>query len=100
MLRSGQVVEPGGEVRIPGFVVPLEVEEGATGEFLLVPSRACVHTPPPDTNQIVLVKHSVAKINAGRPVWVYGKLKVAKTASRNGRAAYEIQSTHVEPYEN
>ncbi len=47
----------GQHVRLPGYIVPLEVsEEGRTTEFLLVPYfGACIHVPPPPSNQIVHV---------------------------------------------
>ncbi len=45
----------GQQVKLPGYIVPLEVsEEGRTTEFLLVPYYgACIHVPPPPSNQIV-----------------------------------------------
>lgn len=48
----------GQNIRLPGYIVPLEVsEEGRTTEFLLVPYfGACIHVPPPPSNQIVHVK--------------------------------------------
>ena len=47
----------GQQVRLPGYIVPLEVsEEGRVTEFLLVPYfGACIHVPPPPPNQIVHV---------------------------------------------
>nr|BFE93749.1 hypothetical protein GCM10020185_42850 [Pseudomonas brassicacearum subsp. brassicacearum] len=48
----------GQQIRLPGYIVPLEVsEEGRTTDFLLVPYfGACIHVPPPPSNQIVHVK--------------------------------------------
>ena len=46
----------GKRVKIPGFVVPLEGTAELTTEFLLVPYfGACIHVPPPPSNQIVYV---------------------------------------------
>jgi hypothetical protein len=46
----------GVEVKIPGFIVPLEEAKGEVTEFLLVPYfGACIHTPPPPANQILHV---------------------------------------------
>ena len=43
-------------VRIAAFIVPLEDNMQESDEFLLVPYfGACIHTPPPPANQIVLV---------------------------------------------
>jgi hypothetical protein len=64
-------------VKIPGFVVPLEGDADSITEFLLVPYfGACVHVPPPPSNQIVYVKFSegVPIDNLYDAVWVTGKL--------------------------
>src|SRR5690606_18432104 len=59
--RTGEMPESlrklnGVEVRIPGFMVPLEDTETRVTEFLLVPYfGACIHTPPPPPNQMVHV---------------------------------------------
>ncbi len=47
----------GSKVKIPGFVIPLEGDDKAVTEFLLVPYfGACIHVPPPPPNQIIYVK--------------------------------------------
>ncbi|GEM80346.1 DUF3299 domain-containing protein [Vibrio superstes] len=47
---------PIGEVTINGFLVPLQMDGMKTTQFLLVPTAdACVHTPPPPINQIIVV---------------------------------------------
>jgi hypothetical protein len=46
----------GRKIRMPGYVVPLDAVRDGRREFLLVPYfGACIHTPPPPANQIVLV---------------------------------------------
>ncbi len=89
-------------VRIPGFVVPLDdfQEEGA--EFLLVPYYgACVHTPPPPPNQIVMVgmtgKKSI-KLGLFDAVWISGRLKIASVESPYGTVGYQLEGMKVEPY--
>jgi hypothetical protein len=54
------------EVRIPGFVVPLEGDAKTVTAFLLVPYfGACIHVPPPPTNQVIYVSvNSDNKCNA------------------------------------
>jgi hypothetical protein len=92
----------GKQVRIPGFVVPLDdfQEEGA--EFLLVPYYgACVHTPPPPPNQIVMVEMSgkkAVKLNLFDAVWMSGTLKIASVESPYGTVGYTLQGMKVEPY--
>ncbi|GAM60177.1 hypothetical protein JCM19232_510 [Vibrio ishigakensis] len=47
---------PSDEITIQGFLVPLEMDGMKTTKFLLVPTAgACVHTPPPPINQIIVV---------------------------------------------
>ena len=47
----------GKTIRMPGYVLPLEFSGSKAAEFLLVPwVGACIHTPPPEPNQIVYVK--------------------------------------------
>ena len=89
-------------VRIPGFVVPLDdfQEEGA--EFLLVPYYgACVHTPPPPPNQIVMVGMSgrkSIKLNLFDAVWMSGRLKIESIESPYGTVGYQLEGLKVEPY--
>lgn len=89
-------------VRIPGFVVPLDdfQEEGA--EFLLVPYYgACVHTPPPPPNQIVMVGmtgRKAIKLNLFDAVWMSGRLKIASVESPYGTVGYQLEGLKVEPY--
>lgn len=64
-------------VKIPGFVVPLEGDTDNITEFLLVPYfGACVHVPPPPSNQIVYVKFAkgVPIDNLYDAIWVTGTL--------------------------
>jgi hypothetical protein len=89
-------------VRIPGFVVPLDdfQEEGA--EFLLVPYYgACVHTPPPPPNQIVMVSmegRKTIKLNLFDAVWMSGRLKISSVESPYGTVGYQLDGLKVEPY--
>ena len=56
--RSSARTELAGmDVRIPGYVIPLEFAGTKVREFLLVPYHgACIHTPPPPANQIIFVR--------------------------------------------
>ena len=63
--QSGLVTVPeldGKNIRITGFMVPLEVDFGeaeTVNEFVLVPSAGmCMHVPPPPPNQLMLIKLS------------------------------------------
>lgn len=63
----------GKRVKIPGFVVPLEGTPELTTEFLLVPYfGACIHVPPPASNQIVYVtfEEGIPLDNIYDAIWV------------------------------
>lgn len=90
----------GAQVRVPGFVVPLdEVAEGLK-TFLLVPYfGACIHTPPPPSNQIIhVVTRAPAKVRTMDPVWVRGTLKTERQNSAMGASGYRLDAVAVEPY--
>ncbi len=103
MSSAPVVTELDGErVRLPGFIVPLDFEGTEVSEFLLVPYfGACIHVPPPPSNQIVFVKaeraYSLKQIFD--PVWVTGTLSTQAFLNDVGDAGYTMQATEVEPYE-
>jgi uncharacterized protein len=91
----------GQNVRIPGFIVPLEDSKDGLKEFLLVPYfGACIHSPPPPANQIVhVLPRSPAKgFRSMDAVWISGTLTVGKTDSYMGAAGYRIEAVTVSPY--
>ena len=101
--RSAPVVSAldGQRIRLPGFVVPLDFEDTEISEFLLVPYfGACIHVPPPPSNQIVYVK-TVAGYPLKElfdPVWVTGELHTQAYLNDVGDAGYTMQATIIEPY--
>ncbi|GGO71387.1 hypothetical protein GCM10010982_27060 [Bowmanella pacifica] len=92
----------GQQVRIPGFVVPLEGDDDKLTEFLLVPYfGACIHVPPPPPNQIVYVK-----FEKGTPVeslydavWITGTLSTKGWSGDIATVGYSLQGVKVEAYE-
>ena len=100
----GKVVEGlnGTPIRLPGFVVPLEGDSHEITAFLLVPYfGACIHVPPPPTNQIVYVAYPEgAKVDdLWDAVWVTGTLQTTAASHEMGDAAYSLTATSVTPYE-
>ncbi len=93
----------GEAVRLPGFIVPLTMEERETyTEFLLVPYfGACLHSPPPPPNQIVYVRADPAvKIDSiYDPVWVEGVMQTERHENDTGNAAYTIVLSNLELFE-
>lgn len=90
----------GQKIRIPGYVVPLEESKAGLKEFLLVPYfGACIHTPPPPSNQIVhVLPAKAASFRSMDTVWVSGTLRVARHDSYMGASSYRVEATAVEPY--
>jgi hypothetical protein len=91
----------GKTVRIPGFVVPLEEGKDGLKEFLLVPYfGACVHSPPPPSNQIihVLPKSAAKGYRSMDTVWVSGVLKTVQADTYMGAASWRLEAQSVAPY--
>jgi hypothetical protein len=92
------------KIRMPGFVVPLDAVRNGQREFLLVPYfGACIHTPPPPANQIVLVTPH-PQLNLSKTlesmdvIWVEGELKEARTKTASGVSGYSLEAIQVYPY--
>jgi len=92
----------GTRVKIPGFMVPLELTAGAkVKEFLLVPYfGACIHYPPPPPNQIVYVnsEEPLSLQLTSVPVWVTGELKTDFKNTGMAAAGYSMVADEVVEY--
>lgn len=99
----------GQTVRLPGYVLPLEITGKKVTEFLLVPwVGACIHTPPPPPNQIVHVRadapFEVTSLFA--PVWVTGRLAAGAVrreltlldGSSDIDIGYTVRASRIEPF--
>ncbi len=89
-------------VRLPGFIVPLDIgKDGLVSEFFLVPYfGACIHVPPPPPNQIVYVKvaKGIALDSIYEAYWVTGTMSISKKTTQLGAAAYTLAASKVEIY--
>jgi uncharacterized protein len=87
-------------VKLSGFLVTLEGDGKAVSEFLLVPFfGACIHVPPPPSNQIVLVRTADKPFNVKQifqTVAVTGRLRTQLVRNEVASASYVIEATHVE----
>ena len=98
-------------IRIPGYVLPLEMSGTKVTEFLLVPYvGACIHVPPPPPNQIIYVK--VAQNNGYRSDKLYDPVFVTGVISANAQVrdlhlvdgsaginiGYSMEASNIEPY--
>lgn len=89
--------------RIAGFVLPLEREGERVTEFLVVPYfGACIHVPPPPSNQIIHAKSSwpLSGLAMMRPYWVHGVFSVERGETYWGVAGYRLTVEKVLPYED
>jgi len=87
-------------VRLPGYIVPLEENQGKISEFLLVPYYgACIHTPPPPANQIVhVMPDRPAPFASMDTVWITGRIHARKTDSSMAVSGYDMSAASVIPY--
>ena len=91
----------GQRVKLPGFMVPLGGDENKVTEFLLVPYfGACMHTPPPPSNQIVYVNYpkGVSADMLYDPVWIEGPIKTGELESELAVSAYSMTAENVSLY--
>jgi len=91
-------------VSIPGFIAPLEQNNGVITEFLLVPYfGACIHSPAPPANQTVHVKTAsdagVRVEDAYDPIWVSGELLIDKSTTDIGNASYKVKEANIQKYD-
>ena len=91
----------GQNVRIAGYLVPLDETKDGLIQFLLVPYfGACIHTPPPPSNQIIEVRPKQPS-KGYRPmdtVWVSGSLRTLRSETYMGASSYRMEAMRVEPY--
>ncbi|MFC3122466.1 DUF3299 domain-containing protein [Agaribacter flavus] len=88
-------------VKIPGFVVPLEGDTTGMTEFLLVPYfGACIHVPPPPSNQIVYVKFSepVPIDNLYDAIWVTGTLSTKGWRGDIASVGYRLSGMEISAF--
>ena len=90
-------------VKVPGYLVPLNMNEDLTAtKFLLVSTPgACVHLPPPSPNQIIYIEYDKGlpyEETATYPYWVYGKLTSKMQTSEYSDAMYSMHADLVTDY--
>lgn len=116
IVEHGQIAAPGeaaegayevvddfnGEtVRLPGYLVPLDLNAEGGTEFLLVPYfGACIHVPPPPPNQIVYVTVEDPYVLEAlfEPVWVTGEFDVVTLSTDLAEVAYSLSAGDIEAY--
>lgn len=100
------------EIKLSGYLLPLDLSGNAVTEFLLVPYvGACIHTPPPPENQII---HAVSATPTPyevdemfKPVSVTGRLQVKSSSkelflqdgSNDISIGYKLSVEKIEAYQ-
>ena len=92
----------GAYVRLPGFIIPLEISTNGVTDFVLVPYvGACIHTPPPPPNQLVFVKakNPWPDDQLWDPVWVVGTMRTQLQTTEVAQTGYALSADTMETYE-
>ena len=91
----------GAYIRMPGFIIPLEVGESGVTDFILVPYvGACIHVPPPPPNQLVVVKAKEAwpSDQLWDAVWVVGTMHTQLQTTDIAETGYALTADTMEIY--
>jgi uncharacterized protein len=100
----------GSKHRIPGYITPIEMDGTKVTKFFLVPSAgACIHTPPPPANQLVLIDfpEGIELVSLMTPVWVEGQLTGHQSkenvnysdGAANVQSVYAMKAEGIEQYQ-
>jgi len=84
----------GRAVKIPGFVVPLELDDNLVTEFFLVPYfGACFHKPPPPPNQIIYItsEKGIEVNDIYAPIWVKGLIETEQKGHELAMSLYSMK---------
>ena len=89
-------------IKMPGFIIPFDSNAKGVTEFMLVPYvGACLHTPPPPANQLVMVSSAKPwpSDQLWDPVWVIGRMRTQLQSTDLGQTGYSIKADAMEVYE-
>ncbi len=92
----------GETVQMSGFVVPLDYSGTGVTAFILVPYvGACIHVPPPPSNQLVLVTtdRPYENDNLFEPVTVTGMFGTASNTTQLAEIGYALSADRIAPYD-
>lgn len=91
----------GALIRMPGFIIPLELEAAGVTRFVLVPYvGACLHVPPPPPNQLVHVTTAPPWPGSElwEAVWVTGTLRAQMQSTEVAETGYTLHAEEMEIY--
>lgn len=91
----------GQNIKLPGYVVPLDFEATGLDIFILAPFiGACIHVPPPPPNQLVLVTTDEPYVykDLYDPIWASGIFAAVATGTGLAEIGYSMAALEIEPY--
>lgn len=91
----------GALIRMPGFIIPLELNAEGVTDFMLVPYvGACMHLPPPPPNQLVVARAETPWPDDALwdPVWVVGELRTELQSTELAQVGYSLRVDEMETY--
>ncbi|MCB0272808.1 MAG: DUF3299 domain-containing protein [Bdellovibrionales bacterium] len=88
-------------IKIAGFITPLEDDIDQATEFLLIPEPVeCIHSALPAQKIWVILQNSfLPTIDLQKPFWVYGRLKAEMKEHPLFTSALTLQAQNIEPYQ-
>lgn len=92
----------GKTIKLPGYIIPFDVQADGVTSFMLVPYvGACIHTPPPPPNQLVFVTTAKPWPSESMwdAVWVSGRLSAETLETQIAEVGYRMAADKVEIYE-
>ncbi|MFD3191938.1 DUF3299 domain-containing protein [Sedimentitalea sp. HM32M-2] len=92
----------GEPVKLPGYIIPLDLNADGVTSFILVPYvGACIHVPPPPPNQLVSVTTQTPWPSDAiwDAVWVFGRLRTGLQSTEIADIGYQMAAEKIEIYE-
>ena len=91
----------GAFIKMPGFIIPIDVTAKGVTSFVLVPYvGACIHTPPPPPNQLVFATTDTPwpGDDLWEAVWVTGWMHAQLQTTGVGEPGYTLTAVKIELY--
>ena len=91
----------GAYIKIPGYIIPIDLSTEGVTSFVLVPYvGACLHTPPPPANQLVIVTtlKPWPSDNLWDAVWVTGHMEHGIQTTEVAETGYLLKAEEMETY--
>ncbi|GLP96298.1 DUF3299 domain-containing protein [Paraferrimonas sedimenticola] len=91
----------GKQVRLAGYIVPLNIDGDVIDEILLAPyPGACLIAPPPPENQLVYVKlkQPIPMSQLFEPIWIEGVISTEHSDTDAAASGYSMMQANWQLY--